>query len=305
MKKTNLTRKQRLVAQLVFASSLFLLVPAEASAQNWSWWNWGWTSRTTYRPFWGRYRTVHRPALFPSYGISTCNSCTTHTVGYVPQTCYRTVAVNVPVTTLRPVAACDPCTGCVRTVMRPMTSYVTQTRRVPYTSYRRVYYPTSCCPTSPCITGCSSCSSCTTGCSTCALTGSTCSQCTSGRGVTTTSSSTLNPIPSTSTPKPTYAPPENSGSRTFQKPIDSAPEADSDSQTSVVPSDSAPLYRTAPSPAKSSTRGLFRAPRLINPQDKLTQIPNSTNRVTTASHIAPASVSSREQQDATGWRASR
>jgi hypothetical protein len=60
------------------------------------------------------------------------------TVNYMPQTCYRTVYVNAPVVAYRPMSACDPCTGCATTVMRPVVSYVTQARLVPYTTYRPV-----------------------------------------------------------------------------------------------------------------------------------------------------------------------
>jgi hypothetical protein len=86
-------------------------------------------------------------------------------VNYVPQTCYRTQYVTVPVTTYRPAMGCDPCTGFPVTTMRPAISYVQQARLVPYTTYRAVL--TS--PVSPCTpvmgsvgyapsTGCSSCS---------------------------------------------------------------------------------------------------------------------------------------------------
>jgi hypothetical protein len=60
------------------------------------------------------------------------------TVNYVAQTSYRTVYVNAPVTTLRPMPAVDGCTGCPTTVMRPVVTYVPQARLVPYTSYRPV-----------------------------------------------------------------------------------------------------------------------------------------------------------------------
>lgn len=58
----------------------------------------------------------------------------------MPTTCYRTTWARVPVTTYRPVASADPCTGCRTTVMRPCTTYRWEARRVPYTTYRPVYY---------------------------------------------------------------------------------------------------------------------------------------------------------------------
>jgi hypothetical protein len=79
-------------------------------------------------------------------------------VNYAPQTCYRTVYVNTPVVAYQPVAACNPCTGCATTVMRPVTSYVMQPRMVAYTSYRPVvtagYAPAcpTCAPAAPVAT---------------------------------------------------------------------------------------------------------------------------------------------------------
>lgn len=87
------------------------------------------------------------------------------TVNYVPQTCYRTQYVTVPVTTYRPATGCDPCTGFPVTTMRPAICYVQQARLVPYTTYRAVLTSTG----SPCApvygaaayapaAGCSGCS---------------------------------------------------------------------------------------------------------------------------------------------------
>lgn len=92
------------------------------------------SSRTTYRPLFSGLGCCARPA---------CNPCATQTCNYVPQTCYRTECVNVPVTTYRPCQSCDPCTGCPVTTYRPVTSMVRQVRYVPYTTYRPV-----------CTTGC-------------------------------------------------------------------------------------------------------------------------------------------------------
>ena len=117
----------------------------------------------------------HRPApVIANYAPAPCTSCATpvvanyapvvaapacapctQTCNYVPQTCYRSVITSVPVTTYRPVSTCDPCTGCPRTVLQPVTAYMQQTQLVPYTSYRPVM-STSCyspCATSPCASG--------------------------------------------------------------------------------------------------------------------------------------------------------
>lgn len=57
---------------------------------------------------------------------------------YMPQTCYRTQNVNVPVTTYQPVRT-GGC-GCgSTTAYRPVTTFQTQARHIPYTSYRIVY----------------------------------------------------------------------------------------------------------------------------------------------------------------------
>lgn len=74
------------------------------------------------------------------------------TVNYVPQTCYRTQYVNVPVTTYRPVTGRDPCTGCPVTCLRPTTAYVQQARMIPYTTYRAVLSNPCCGAAAPAVT---------------------------------------------------------------------------------------------------------------------------------------------------------
>lgn len=78
--------------------------------------------------------TTYYAPYTASYAPAGCGQ----TVNYVAQTSYRTVYVNAPVTTYRPMPAVDGCTGCPTTVMRPVVSYVPQARLVPYTSYRPV-----------------------------------------------------------------------------------------------------------------------------------------------------------------------
>lgn len=58
-------------------------------------------------------------------------------VNYMPQTAYRSVIVNRPVTTMVAQPACDPC-GRATTVMRPVTTFVPQQQLVPYTTFRPV-----------------------------------------------------------------------------------------------------------------------------------------------------------------------
>jgi len=57
---------------------------------------------------------------------------------YVPETTYRTQYQNVPVTTYKPSCEVDPCTGCSRECMQPVTQYVQQAVNVPVTQYRAV-----------------------------------------------------------------------------------------------------------------------------------------------------------------------
>jgi hypothetical protein len=107
------------------------------------------------------------------YGSSVCTPQGQQLVAnYIPQTCYRTQLVQVPVTTYRPVTTCDPCGG--QTVcMKPQVCYQQQVKYVPYSSYRiqyslqqptcgatatTYYAPTAAAAVAP-AGGCSSCNS--------------------------------------------------------------------------------------------------------------------------------------------------
>ncbi|MCE9606904.1 MAG: hypothetical protein K8U03_18630, partial [Planctomycetia bacterium] len=117
MKRTY--RRIRVTATLMAAASM--LVPADANA------------------FFGCLQKRQNAAA-SLYGGTVCNPCGQQLVcNYVPQTCYRTQTVAVPVTTYRPVCSADPCTGCPTTVMRPVVSYQQQVQYVPYSSYRLQY----------------------------------------------------------------------------------------------------------------------------------------------------------------------
>lgn len=89
--------------------------------------------------FGGTPQTAYYAPTVAAYAPSPCcqPAPVQQVVNYMPQTCYRTVYVNTPVVTYRPVAACGPC-GTPTTVMRPVTSFVMQPRVVPYTTYRPV-----------------------------------------------------------------------------------------------------------------------------------------------------------------------
>ena len=62
-------------------------------------------------------------------------------VRYVPQTCFRSRWVRVPVTVYIPANSVDPRTGRAVLCMRPCTTYTWQVRRVPYVAFRPVHLP--------------------------------------------------------------------------------------------------------------------------------------------------------------------
>ena len=81
--------------------------------------------------------TFYTPVV-AAYAPAAPTCCARPTVvNYMPQTAYRTVYVQRPVTSYVAQPACDAC-GRSTTVMRPVTSYVAQPQLVPYTTYRPV-----------------------------------------------------------------------------------------------------------------------------------------------------------------------
>ena len=138
------------------------------------WWRSWWRApRTVYAPsvartaYYAPTTAYYAPTAVAAPGCSTCapaSACST-CVSYRAQTSYKVQIVNRPVTTMQPTTVVDGCTGCARTVMRPVTTYVHQQQYVPTTTYRPV------CSTG-CSTGCSTCvSACPadcTGCASCA-----------------------------------------------------------------------------------------------------------------------------------------
>lgn len=183
-------------------------------------WNWGRNNQyaaTTYAP---PFSATSAPAM-ASYSTPSTYA-TARTACYVPQTSYRTVYRNVPVTSCQTVNSCDPCTGCPVTYYRPVTSYQKTAQLVPYTTYRMVWQNTPTCYTANYNTGCYS-GGCYSG--VCGTPTSSCNSCTS----TTTTTSTLTP-----TARPTYADPQSApGTRSTQRLIETKdvspspkPEAD-------------------------------------------------------------------------------
>jgi hypothetical protein len=97
----------------------------------------------------GKPVTTFYAPVAPVVAAPTCCAQPT-VVNYVPQTAYRTVIVNQPVTAFQPATACDAC-GRATTVMRPVTTFVRQTAMVPYTTFRPVVTPVAqpCCGAAP------------------------------------------------------------------------------------------------------------------------------------------------------------
>ena len=60
--------------------------------------------------------TAPAPACAPAYTPPPT------VVNYVPQTCYRTMYQPTPVTSYQPVTTADPCSGCPRTSLMPVTT---------------------------------------------------------------------------------------------------------------------------------------------------------------------------------------
>jgi hypothetical protein len=130
-------------------AAMLLSAPAESNACC-DWLFGGWGAQTTYRaPY---FAPTYAPAYSapacsscapqsyaPAYSTSACTSCAPQTVRYVPQTYYRTVYRQVPVTTYGAFSGCDPCTGCPVTYYRPVTSWAYQAALMPYATYRIVY----------------------------------------------------------------------------------------------------------------------------------------------------------------------
>lgn len=235
------------------------------------------------------------------------------TVNYVPQTCYRTQYVTVPVTTYRPVTGRDPCTGCPVTCMRPATSYVQQARLVPYTTYRVVLSNPCCGATTAAYAssyaapgnyapaaGCSGCSgaaapmaygapgySSTLG--TPYYGGAT-----SGTIVSSTTTDPASMQPTLATP-----PAGSSGSSTFvspkqkaEKPIQPADEnGDGDDKTSGS--------------SKASGTGSTLSPRLFQPNDRTTSYPILRAGTRPVVYREPAPVPTQKPAiDDGGWRPS-
>jgi hypothetical protein len=125
-----LSWKSTSLLSLAAVATLAAPLPRTADACIFRWWRERCAARTAmYAP-----TTCCQPVCQP-----VCQpACPQQVCSYQPQTCYRTVTQQVPVTVYRPVTTVDPCTGCPSTTMQACTTMTTQVQRVPVTTYRQV-----------------------------------------------------------------------------------------------------------------------------------------------------------------------
>lgn len=245
----------------------------------------------------------------------------TQTASYVPQTCYRTQYVNVPVTTYRPVVSRDPCTGCPVTCLRPTTSYVQQAQLVPYTTYRRVLSNPCCGAAAPAVTaGYAP----TYSAPASYAAGSSCSGCSAGTAMTY--------APAASAPYYSGTTYGNTTSSTFVSPSNGSSSANglSNGVPTLAPSNGAPYQQQRPipkveaekpaeqpagngddgtsGPGTASGAGATLSPRLFQPNDRTTSYPILRARihrpVSYNEPTPPAAATPRPAVVDGGWRPS-
>jgi hypothetical protein len=250
----------------------------------------------------------------PLYQAAPADPCctppqVTQSVNYVPQTCYRTQYVNVPVTTYRPVVGRDPCSGCPVTCMRPATTYVQQARLIPYTTYRMVL-SNPCCGATTGFTARYSgvtyapAASCGGSAAPVAYPGPAAS--TPYYGGTTSSTITSSSSDAASA-QPTLAAPPAGGRRTFgedpgsmqniQKPIQKIEEP-------KTKSDGESNGETGSDPAKASGTGGVLSPRLFQPNDRTTSYPILRAGTRPVSYRETGPPAGQPSPAADGWRPS-
>jgi hypothetical protein len=256
---------------------------------------------------WGHHRptTTYQPVL--AAAPAACNPCQ-QTVSYVPQTAFRTVCSNVPVTTYRPVTSYDPCTGCPTTSLQAVTAMVPQTRQVAYTTYRPVYTAAY----APMATYAPAATFATPACGTCA-------PATTGPAIAAPAASSW----STPTPQPTWSGrvPIN-GTRTIMEPTPAdggatttydyeteratgAEATESETEDDVMEPEASPQsMRSLNNGNPASNPNAGREPRLFDPKDRTAQrFQHSTLRPASATRTLTASA--QERRDAQGWQAAK
>jgi hypothetical protein len=253
-----LNRKLRGLVLTCAVAAAVLAVPADSSACC-DWLFGGWGARTTYSaPAWA---SSYAPAYYapactaPTCSAPACSSCVSQSVGYAPQTVYRTVYQQTPVTTYAACTSCDACTGCPVTYYRPITTWAYRATLMPYTTYRVVYSNgcSSCGSCSTCYSGCSS-----SGCSSCGCSSSGCSSCAAGVGATLQTNGACC-TPATTTGTATGGTEGTRAPETFKQsaqPSDDVPSPTPDPNTSSNPGPSLtdPASRTALRPSQQATQ---------------------------------------------------
>ncbi|MHC4405393.1 MAG: hypothetical protein ACYTG0_37580 [Planctomycetota bacterium] len=240
----------------------------------------------------------------PTAGVAVGQSCytpqtccyTPQTSCYTPQTCSYTPQVNyrwsysrMEVTSMRPVAKVDPCTGCQTTVLQPVTqkTLLPWLHRKPQVSYQ-LTCSASACSVPSCATGCFPAASACGAAGCFPATSSLGSSCSSGCSPFTT-------VPG-STAVPALDPGYDSPGSTFQ-----TDESDEGTGESADDYD----YDVRPSPEASSEPASTHRPRLLRPENR-----TASESVRYAAYqppvrsVRPAASPSRRSLDVSGWRAS-
>jgi len=252
-----------------------------------------------------------RVALMPVAGVVPATACspTSQTCYYAPQSTRRWSYSRMSVTSYRPVTTVDPCTGCTRTSIQPVTrkTFLPWLHRKPVTSYR-LTCTNACAPT--CTTACYP-SSTSTWASSCA--GGACSPLYQRTGI----AGTIQTAP-------------GSGCSTGCAPITTIPGAASSAAGATDPGYGGSTYKTKraveetgasdkaspqPDPGIESGPALNgnpasierrEAPKWTDPQDKTASRPLFYAAYRTLDpKTAPSSTASAPRLDVGGWRASR
>lgn len=247
---------------------------------------------TTYAPPY----SVQRVSLMPVVG----SPCTVSACSYAPYTTYRWRYSRMPITSYRPVAAVDPCTGCATTSYRPVTRYtfLPWLHREPVTSYR-LNGSGVCSPT--CTTSCyPSCgASCYAGCGT--SRDSSCAPSWYSGGVAgavqTVPGSSCGPgcAPITTIPGSTDP---GYGEPTFKEPSSSTGTSDQGTGQ--------PEMRLKPGPELEGNPASIRRPASPDPESKTASLPvQYAVYHPLVKRTPPANTPSAAPLDVSGWRASR
>lgn len=248
----NMYRKMRIAVASACVTSLILAAPRESHAIF----------------HWLRNLCCGETSVAPAYAAaaySPMNPCnpTPVVANYVPQICYRTQYVSVPVSTYQPVTACNPCTGLPVTTMRPAINYMRQPQLVPYTAYRVVY-------SSPLVAGGTQTVNYapTSGCSNC------------GTASATSTTSYGTPLPGATASSQT--PVQGASAGVIDRRRESSTTAESQE-----PATRQPLAPIPDPEVEKATNSESSTPRLISPHDRTMLLPLRAARTRAASSATP------------------